>query len=230
MSRRRIKQILAYFYIPVFFSLIGAAIVFVVLMPFWTLLSSAASVVLTNTAPIYTTNLRVIYTDTVLNDVKKSAVSNAGSITNAVSLSVIQWPVFGDLYGELTCKAAGIDAPVYYGDSSDILGVGLGTYIGSFIPGYGKPILISGHDTSYFLALKYVEQGDIFVFKTSYAEYEYEVTDIRVLKYDDATAIDLAADEENLILYTCYPFEKIVGAKSDRLFIYAERISGPDLE
>jgi len=229
MNRRRINQILAYFYVPVFFSLIGAVIVLVALLPFWTLLSTTASVLLKDEAPTFAASLRVIYSDPGPNDVNVPADPDSSSNGQAISLSDVQWPVFGDLYGELSCEAAGIDAPVYFGDSSEILRAGLGTYIGSFIPGYGKPILISGHDTTYFLPLQYVVKGDVFTFKTSYAVYEYEVTDVKVLKYNDASAFDLGTDQEQLILYTCYPFDKIVGTKTDRLFIYAERISGPDL-
>ena len=35
-------------------------------------------------------------------------------------------------------------------------------------------------------------------------------------------------EQEKLILYTCYPFE-IIGYKSQRLFVYADKISGPTI-
>lgn len=225
MNKRSTNRILAYIYMPVFFSLIGAGIVALALLPFWNLISSAASVVLSDDAPTFDTNLRVIYADPGVNETEPVS----GEDTSYIPLSEVQWPVFGDLYGELTCEAAGIDAPVYFGDNSDILREGVGTYIGSFIPGYGRPILLSGHDTTYFLPLQYVEVGNVFTFKTSYAVYEYKVTNIEISDHNDFTAYDLGLDSEQLIMYTCYPFEKMVGRKTDRLFIYAERISGPDL-
>ena len=41
----------------------------------------------------------------------------------------------------------------------------------------------------------------------------------------DVTAYDLAADQESLILYTCYPFDEI-GLTSQRFFVYADYTSG----
>ena len=41
----------------------------------------------------------------------------------------------------------------------------------------------------------------------------------------EVTAYDLAADQESLILYTCYPFDEI-GLTSQRFFVYADYTSG----
>jgi sortase A len=40
----------------------------------------------------------------------------------------------------------------------------------------------------------------------------------------------LSYEEEKLIMYTCYPFETLVGTKQDRLFVFADKISGPVVE
>ena len=46
----------------------------------------------------------------------------------------------------------------------------------------------------------------------------------------DDTAYDLLQDKEQLIMYTCYPFEMLVGiTKQERLFVYADKISGLSL-
>jgi len=41
----------------------------------------------------------------------------------------------------------------------------------------------------------------------------------------DTSSYDLLRDEENLILYTCYPFDR-VGAAVERLFVYGEPLTG----
>ena len=67
--------------------------------------------------------------------------------------------------------------------------------------------------------------------KTSYGVYEYQVTGSRVAHHLDDTAYDLMQDKEQLIMYTCYPFEMLVGiTKQERLFVYADKISGPVVE
>ncbi len=53
--------------------------------------------------------------------------------------------------------------------------------------------------------------------KTSYGNYMYEITDTAVKKATDRSAYDLSADYENLIMYTCYPFDEF-GLTSQRYF------------
>jgi sortase A len=40
----------------------------------------------------------------------------------------------------------------------------------------------------------------------------------------------LSYQQEKLIIYTCYPFETLVGTKQERLFVFADKISGPTVE
>ena len=42
----------------------------------------------------------------------------------------------------------------------------------------------------------------------------------------DTSAYDLSQNKEQLILFTCYPLDG-VGEKEDRLFVYADKVSGP---
>ncbi|MDF2568387.1 MAG: hypothetical protein K0R90_1843, partial [Oscillospiraceae bacterium] len=41
-------------------------------------------------------------------------------------------------------------------------------------------------------------------------------------------AYDLSQKKEQLILYTCYPFNTL-GLTSKRFFVYADKISGPQI-
>ena len=106
---------------------------------------------------------------------------------------------------------------------------GVGIYNGSFIPGYGKTILVAGHNNTYFNGLKYAKKGQIIKIRTNYGNYRYEITDTQIKDKNDRSAYDLSADHENLILYTCYPFDEL-GLTPNRFFVYAKPVSGPVID
>lgn len=147
---------------------------------------------------------------------------------DTVSEKDIQIPTYETLYAKLEIQQVGISSDLYFGDSNKVLKKGLGQYIGSSIPGYGKPLLISGHNNGQFHKLKDVQVGDIVTITTSYGVYEYQVTDMQVKSSTDKSAYDLKQDKEQLILYTCYPFD-MLGLTPNRYFVYADKISGPSI-
>ena len=129
-------------------------------------------------------------------------------------------------------KRQNVDAPVYYGDTSKILNAGVGTYkddarVG--IPGEGKTILLAGHNNTFFNDLQHAEVGATVTITTHYGVYTYEVTGTEILDYQDETAYDFTRTDENLILYTCYPFDAL-GFTPNRFFVYAKYVSGPVLD
>ena len=63
---------------------------------------------------------------------------------------------------------------------------------------------------------------------TYYGEYVYEVTETAVHEATDDTSYDFSRTDENLILYTCYPFDSL-GYTPFRFFVYADYVSGPAL-
>ena len=116
----------------------------------------------------------------------------------------VQYPNYGNLFGELIINDCNVDANLFFGDNDVALRNGVGIYAGSFVPGYGGTILVAGHNNTYFNGLKNAEVGQKVEIKTSYGNYIYEITDTAVKKATDRTAYDLSADYENLIMYTCY--------------------------
>ena len=88
-------------------------------------------------------------------------------------------------------------------------------------------IMLCAHNTTFFKPLQVIEAGDIITFKTSYGVYQYQVSRTDVKDHNDSTAYDLLQEKEELVMYTCYPFETMVGTKTDRFFVYCEKISGP---
>ncbi len=147
-----------------------------------------------------------------------------------VSMNELQFPDLGMHYAMLFCARIQLEAPVYWGDTKEILHSGVGQYTGSFLPGFGRSILLSGHNTSFFKPLEKIEEGDIVTCRTNYGEYRYVVKEMLVMSAEDAQRqMDgiLSSREEVLIMYTCYPFESIAKNRDKRLFVYADKVQGP---
>ena len=149
--------------------------------------------------------------------------------TEYISLDDIEYPMYGNQFGELIIEDCGIESKMFFGDGEVALRNGVGVYNGSFIPGYGKTILVAGHNNTDFNGLKKAKEGQIVKLRTSYGNYEYKITKKEIKRYDDKSAYDLSADHENLIMYTCYPFDEL-GLTEYRYFVYAEYVSGPKIE
>ncbi len=136
-------------------------------------------------------------------------------------------PLQGEQYGELSCEEIGLKAPLYYGDTDEVFEQGAGTYVGGSLPGKGGEILIGGHDVTFFAPLESVREGMVFSLKTAYGEYEYQVTGTKtadVMEYKQGHP-----DTEELVLYTCYPFGAEERLRSERFFVYAKKVSGPEI-
>lgn len=143
---------------------------------------------------------------------------------------VIEEPNIGDQYGQLVCERLNINSPVYFGDNSDVLLQGIGTYPVSWIPGCGHTTLLSGHNNMHLATLGDAQVGDEFTLITDYGTYEYRVSDIKIVAETDIEACHLDSDTEQVVIYTCYPFYRISGRRTERFFVYLEKISGPEIE
>lgn len=160
-----------------------------------------------------------------------TAISEAGQGAT-VPLSQIVYPGQGDLYGNIAIAGTSVSAPVYYGDTTRILNLGVGTYVdhpGAGIPGESKTILLGGHNNTFFNGLQDVKEGAEVTVQTHYGSYVYRVTKTLIADHNDETTYDFSKKNENLILYTCYPFDAL-GFTSDRYFVYADYVSGPVID
>lgn len=219
-SYQSIKQILRYFYVPIIMGL-AVVIVAAVFIGRYSDIIESIDTNFINTQPIYSHDQK----DFVPIDVA------ADKQAKEVDLQQIAYPKYGENYGVLKCESLGLNTPVYCGDDGMILKKGAGTYLGSMIPGMNRPVIIGAHDTTYFSKLQNVKKKDKFTFTTEYGIYEYEVTGFEI--YDEGNydeAYDLKSDKEQLILYTCYPFGTLNGTKTERMFIYLDKVNGPDIK
>ena len=166
-----------HFVVPVIFSMIVCILIWLVVKPIIRDFGALVGMVVTEEVPEFKSSLNSIYH-------KPEASEDAGSLefsepvtkevdadSEVINISDITYPSEGTCYGWLTCEKAGLDAPVYRGDSDEILRYGAGQFVNSFLPGFGRMILIAGHASTFFAELQYVEVGDVIIFDTNYERY-----------------------------------------------------------
>ena len=148
--------------------------------------------------------------------------------TQTVRLSDYDQISEGSLYGYLSCEKIGLNCSVYMGDDSYILRKGAGQIPATFLPGEGGLIMLGAHNNSYFNCLQYSEIGDIITLETSYGIYQYQVVSTETLDVSDKNAYDFYTNHEQLLLYTCYPFDTL-SSTVYRYMVHADLISGPSV-
>ena len=231
---RKIIRILSYVYMPILFMIVGYGILYIAIAPEIDVLRAAVSMVIDKEIPDINPTLAASYNSTEQAEtLTEQTIISPTEIPKQVSIEEIEFPDVGTHFGRLTCERIGLDAPVYWGDSKAILKEGIGQFVGSFLPGFERSILLSGHNTTFFKSLQYLEAGDIIVCQTNYGIYEYQAMKLEVMKAEDAKhQLDdmLSVDSEELIMYTCYPFDQMIGNSADRLFVFGSKISGTRVE
>lgn len=133
----------------------------------------------------------------------------------------------GDTYGTIEIEAVDIVVPLLYGATPKCLYHGAGQRPQSGMPGFHRPTMIGGHTIPFFQNLGHIEAGDNITITTHYGKFTYEVTHTNVILANDTSAYDLTKNEEQLILFTCYPLDGI-GEKEERLLVYADKVKGPE--
>ncbi len=133
---------------------------------------------------------------------------------------IIKYPSFGSKYGVLKIDNLGINLPIFYGDSKEILKKGIG-HSQSF-PGFGGTTILSGHNSKIFLnSLKNIKISSLIEVETDYGAFIYKVRKIEILNTDQYSKLEKGKNE--IILYTCYPFDEIVYS-NQRFVVYASLI------
>lgn len=236
MKSFKAQKLLAYFVVPVIFGVMGYLVLRVALSPVLELGYAYASLVIADDAPSFNSELTNIYNpkavkypDTIEPNEVSQGEDNDTEQELTIPISAVDFPEIGARYANLSCDKLGLNAPVYWNDTKTILRNGAGQSISSFLPGFGRVIILSAHNTSFFKPMKNVEVGDVFTFDTNYEKYEYTVTNVEILNEDvllSRMKSMLLEEKETLILYTCYPFHAISGRKTDRLVAFCERTEG----
>lgn len=215
--KKRQSKLTVFIGMPLAFLVAIYLIIYLAGSPILSPLSAIGSLLIGDEAPMFT-----------LDETTKDSLQNlmSSNVSNTIPASSITLPSYGEKYAHVTIPGTEVDCDIYYGDSNAIMKQGAGQYIGGKFPGFGGTVLIAAHKTTHFMDLKSVEVGDVITLQTTYGVYEYTVRDMKVVDPNDKTAYDLNATEDNLILYTCYPFN-MLGFSKQRYFVYADYTSGP---
>lgn len=128
----------------------------------------------------------------------------------------------GDQIGIIRIPSVDIEVAALQGDREDEFRIGAGHYIGSLLPGQGGNILIGAHRTSYFRNFEYLELGAEIEFATNYGRFNYVVDDMFLIDGNDHS-IGNPTQEEQLTLYTCYPFG-FIGNAPQRYVVVASLV------
>ena len=152
----------------------------------------------------------------------KKKAKNYQDIANVSKITEV---TLGKPYMNIRSDAIGLHTKVYFGDDGNIIDYGVGQYSGSALPGDGKMILLDSHNHTYFKPLKNSKVGDEIILETFYGNYIYRVFDIQVMDEKDLETYvvsSLDKEEEILVCYTCYPFQKTEYRKYQRLVVFAK--------
>jgi sortase A len=210
---------MAYIFTPLIFMIVGYAIAALIFSPYAEIIHAAGQFIIIDDVPDFS---GLDLTDSIFDDA--ADVEEDG----VIHISEIDFPIEGQHYAKIRNRRIGLEAPVYFGDSYEILRFGVGHSFVTDFPGFGGMTLLAGHNTTHFLPFQDIETGDVIEITTNYGLYEYEVTIVETFHRENAqAAFELGASEqEMLIMYTCYPFDTI-GLSPYRLFVFAQKISGP---
>jgi sortase A len=213
---RRLKRVIGYILIPVLFLILASGLFYVAGTGVLDIMVADIKYVIVKGSSTY--------------NYSEELEENSAVTKGIIDKSEVKVPNVGTQYAVLVSNRFDSAIPIYYGDGKEELESGIGQYVGSYFPGEGKTILIGGHDTTFFKPLETVKKGDEITIKTSYGIFVYQVTKTEIHEAKDQTAYDLESDKEQLILYTCYPFGDILENRSERYFVYCDKLKGPTIK
>lgn len=246
---KKLKRVGAFIYVPLLFMFFGYLTIYIIGAPVINFASSAVELISLNDAPSFEQKGNNLFAER--SQEKKQASNNQStdsaqtetgqaadqtgttqaSGTESLASTTVVYPTGGDQFGEVVIDKVGINEPLYYGDSEEILRLGAGQYIGSMIPGDLGTTLIGGHNMPSFGKIYYLEPGDEVKVHTHYGDYTYQVTEVKIANYKDPSINTKLGDrtKRSLILYTCYPLDAI-GLTPERVFVSADYVSGPIID
>lgn len=141
----------------------------------------------------------------------------------------VRLPEEGKQFGKLLCEDIELEAPIYCGDTEAILEKGVGVYAAGSMPGESGLILAGAHDSTFFAPLENIEVSDVITIHTTYGVFEYQVSEIQTVDISKER-LELKAEEETLLMYTCYPFGATDEVRTQRYFVWAKKIAGPEIK
>lgn len=135
--------------------------------------------------------------------------------------TIKRYPSYGFNYGTLEISELNISNNIYFGDTDNILSLGIGHTTSSDMPTEGGVVIYSGHNNDKALNnLKNIKEGMEIVVDTSYAKCTYVMKYSKILKDTEFSKLTSVDNKETLILYTCYPFDTYIYS-NQRFVVYS---------
>lgn len=116
--------------------------------------------------------------------------------------------------------------PVLLGDTNKVLNSGAGTPMYTEFCGHGGRVVMDAHVTSFFREIEDTPLGTAVHVSTIYGQYEYRVDAIKLFDKNDRSLIFPNRDKEELVLYTCYPFDNGFRPRVQRIALICSFVEG----
>lgn len=134
------------------------------------------------------------------------------------------YPNFAEQYAKMKIKKIGVDAPIYFGVTDEIILKGIGHDSGSYFAGENGTIIMCEHDyMNNFKRLGELKNGDIIEIQANYGDFYYKLYDEQIVLETETDKLPIQKSEEILMIYTCYPTNN-TGKTQYRYVIYAKKI------
>jgi sortase A len=130
----------------------------------------------------------------------------------------------GDLLGRIEIPRLGLSSIVKEGVSQATLSHAVGHVPSTEPAGAVGNFAIAAHRDTLFRALKDIKTGDSVMFRSSEAEYNYQVVSTKIVKPSDVSVLQPQGSEKLLTMITCYPFY-YVGSAPKRFIVTARLVS-----
>ena len=168
---------------------------------------SILSIFITSRDSARVTGLHEEQNVTEQNQTTQTTVKESATVPSETEgVLVVPFYYQGDQIGTIQIDSIELEIGVYQGDTEEQFQLGAGHYNNSFLPGQEGNIVLAAHRTNYFRDLEYVKVGDTISFETTYGNFDYTIRQIDILEKADFPTIVKDTEEEQLTLYTCYPF------------------------
>ena len=127
------------------------------------------------------------------------------------------WPV-----AKLIVPEHDIEQIILAGDSGSSLAFGPGLSLAGVAPNTPGTALISGHRDTHFQFLKDIQLNDTLYLQTAVQTERYQVYDLQIVDSKNYK-VQTYADEQTLVLATCYPFDAVTAGGTLRYLVFANK-------
>ena len=131
----------------------------------------------------------------------------------------------GDCIGTVWVEGTEVNCGLYWGDEGSQFRVGAGCQAGNscVMPGENGTVFVGGHTDTFFVDLKSAQIGSIIHLDTLWGNFEYRITETKVIYDTQVEECRWGDTKPSCILYTCYPFG-IQTPTNQRYLVYADPV------